>query len=103
MSEKSLKLFMDHLGSVKHAEVTLRPLTVFIGRNNTGKTYVAQALYACRQAIQDVITRPAKKLNSEEKTALKALALDHHDAQINGGSAEQEMPVQLHDYVAQTL
>ncbi len=103
MSEKSLKLFMDHLGPVKHAEVTLRPLTVFIGRNNTGKTYVAQALYACRQAIQDVIPRPAKKLNSEEKTALKALALDHHDAQINGGSAEQEMPVQLHDYVAQTL
>lgn len=35
------------MGPIKHAEVDLQPLTIFIGGNNTGKTYVAYALYGC--------------------------------------------------------
>ena len=44
MVGQDLRLVVDHLGPVDHGEVKLRPLTIFIGKNNTGKTYVAQAL-----------------------------------------------------------
>jgi predicted ATPase len=36
-----LKLNFENFGPIKRAEIEVRPLTVFIGPNNTGKTYVA--------------------------------------------------------------
>ena len=38
-------------GPIAHAEVDLKPLTVLIGPNNTGKSYLAVAIYAFSQAI----------------------------------------------------
>ena len=38
-------------GPIAHAEVDLKPLTVLIGSNNTGKSYLALAIYALSQAI----------------------------------------------------
>ena len=38
-------------GPIAHAEVELRPLTVLIGPNNTGKSYLALAVYSLSQAI----------------------------------------------------
>ncbi len=103
MSKAELQLVVDHLGPIEHGEVTLRPLTVFIGRNNTGKTYVAQALYACRQAVRSVIPRPVEELSHDEEKALQAFAREYHDTQVNGGSEKQRLPDQLHDYVARAL
>ena len=51
MNQADLRLVVDNLGPIRHADVALRPLTVLIGRNNTGKTYLAQALYAAHKAI----------------------------------------------------
>ena len=41
-----IRLVVDNLGPIGHADVAVRPLTVLIGANNTGKTYLSQALYA---------------------------------------------------------
>ena len=41
-------------GPIAHAEVDLKPLTVFIGSNNTGKSYLAVAIYALSQAISGI-------------------------------------------------
>ena len=38
-------------GPIADAEVDLKPLTVLIGSNNTGKSYLALAIYALSQAI----------------------------------------------------
>ena len=38
-------------GPIAHAEVDLKPLTVLIGSNNTGKSYVALAIYALWRVI----------------------------------------------------
>jgi hypothetical protein len=40
-----MKLVIDKLGLVTHAEIDVRPLTVFFGPNNTNKTWVAYCLY----------------------------------------------------------
>lgn len=41
-----MKIEVHNLGVTKHAEIDLKPLTVFIGPNNTGKTWVAYTLAA---------------------------------------------------------
>lgn len=50
MDATGLRLVVENLGPVEYADIDLRPLTVLIGKNNTGKTYLAQALYAAHKA-----------------------------------------------------
>ena len=47
-------------GPIANAEVELKPLTVLIGANNTGKSYLALAVYALFQAISG--TNPRRGL-----------------------------------------
>lgn len=51
MGTTDLRLVVENLGPIEHADVELKPLTVLIGKNNTGKTYLAQALYATHKAL----------------------------------------------------
>lgn len=41
----TMKIKLWNLGSIKEAEVDLRPLTVIIGPNNSNKTYIAYSIY----------------------------------------------------------
>lgn len=47
-SEKSkhLKLKVANFGPIAKAEIDLRPMTVFVGPSNTGKSYLAMLIYA---------------------------------------------------------
>jgi len=40
-----MKFKIANLGPIKNAEIQLKPLTVFVGENNTGKTYAAYLIY----------------------------------------------------------
>ena len=42
-------LNVRNFGPIEEAEVDLRPLTVFVGESNTGKTYLAALIYALHQ------------------------------------------------------
>ena len=44
--EQSLELHVSNLGPIIQANIDLRPLTVFIGPSNTGKSYLAILIYA---------------------------------------------------------
>ena len=44
-------------GPIAHAEVELKPLTVLIGANNTGKSYLALAIYSLSRAIAGINPR----------------------------------------------
>ena len=37
---------VKNFGPIEEAEIDLRPLTVFVGESNTGKTYLAALIYA---------------------------------------------------------
>jgi hypothetical protein len=39
------KLTVDGLGKIQHAEVDVRPLTLFVGPNNSGKSELASLLW----------------------------------------------------------
>ena len=43
---------VQNLGPIEEGIVQLHPLTILIGKNNTGKTYMAQAIYAAYKALE---------------------------------------------------
>ena len=76
MGATDLRLVVENLGPIEHADIDLRPLTVLIGKNNTGKTYLAQALYAAHKAAdsrlvsQELLTEV--EINSLQKDLLQS-------------------------------
>jgi hypothetical protein len=46
MERSRMKVAIKNLGAVREAEIELKPLTVFVGPNNTGKTWTAYTLSA---------------------------------------------------------
>jgi len=74
--KSELRLVVDNLGPVEHASLSLKPLTVLIGGNNTGKTYLAQALYAARRAVRDSYRIPSDPLTMRERATLNDLILN---------------------------
>ena len=49
----TVKLKVEDFGPIVSAELDLRPLTVFVGPSNSGKTYLATAMYALHRAFVD--------------------------------------------------
>ena len=47
--ESKIELEVKNFGPIAEAKIDLRPLTVFIGRNNTGKSYLATLIYVLHQ------------------------------------------------------
>ena len=45
---------VKNFGPIEKAEIDLRPLTVFVGESNTGKTYLAALIYALHQHFEGV-------------------------------------------------
>ena len=44
--QENLKLSVTNFGPIAKADIDLRPLTVFVGPSNTGKSYLAILIYA---------------------------------------------------------
>ena len=96
MDQAELRLVVDNLGPIRHADVALRPLTVLIGRNNTGKTYLAQALYAAHKAIDRVPRRRPEMLTNGEHEALLAVLVPHMTSEHTETSLQvRDLPTEL--------
>ena len=54
---KSLELTVTNFGPIAEAKVELRPLTVFVGPSNTGKSYMAALIYALHRLFWRQPTR----------------------------------------------
>ena len=73
MDATGLRLVVENLGPIEHADIDLRPLTVLIGKNNTGKTYLAQALYATHKTADSRLGSQDLLTEGEIKTLQKDL------------------------------
>ena len=49
---------VQNFGPIEKAEIDLRPLTVFVGESNTGKTYLAALIYALHKHFEGVPQLP---------------------------------------------
>ena len=63
----NVHLAVENFGPIEKAEIDLRPLTVFVGESNTGKTYLAALIYALHPAFEG----SAKWLYTEDESDLK--------------------------------
>ena len=72
---KNLKFQIENLGVIKAGEFTQKPLTVFCGPNNSGKTWVMYSLYHCHGSMAGLAqeTREAKVEKQEEKAPKQLL------------------------------
>ena len=46
-----VEISVKNFGPITEANIDLRPLTVFIGPSNTGKTYFSAQIYALHEAF----------------------------------------------------
>ena len=48
----NVEISVRNFGPIAEANIDLRPLTVFIGPSNTGKTYFSALVYAAHEAFE---------------------------------------------------
>ena len=50
----NIHIAVENFGPIEKAEMDLRPLTVFVGESNTGKTYFAALIYALQRTFEGI-------------------------------------------------
>ena len=72
----SLRFQVENLGVIKTGEFTQKPLTIFCGPNNSGKTWVMYSLYHCHGSMAGLAyeRRKEKTEKREEKSLQQSLA-----------------------------
>ena len=53
-----IHIAVEKFGPIKKAEIDLRPLTVFVGESNTGKTYLSALIYALQLTFDGISQVP---------------------------------------------
>lgn len=48
---RDIQVTVRDFGPIEHGRVDLRPLTVFVGPSNTGKTYMSILIYALHRGL----------------------------------------------------
>ena len=59
----SLEIDVTNLGPIEKAKIELRPLTIFVGPSNTGKSYLAMLIYALHRSISGGSSHPFFRLD----------------------------------------
>ena len=103
--QDSLELEVVNFGPISRAKIDLRPLTVFIGPSNTGKSYLTILIYALHNYFNvNVLGRrhlfsgygmPEKAINSLASWAQEAFA----DGKRKSDSENIVVPVEIADLV----
>ena len=81
----NIRIAVENFGPIEKAEIDLRPLTVFVGESNTGKTYLAALIYVLQHIFDGIsqvpwsphrilrLIPPTQELSEETQEVLKKL------------------------------
>ncbi len=61
-----IHIAVENFGPIEKAEIDLRPLTIFVGESNTGKTYLAALIYAIQRAFEGIPRVPWTYYNTSK-------------------------------------
>ena len=74
VTKDSLELEVSNFGPIREARIDLRPLTVFVGPSNTGKSWLAILIYALHRYFSDrerihgfLLHRPSRMSRKDEE------------------------------------
>ena len=106
-----------NLGPIAEADVDLKPLTIFVGPNNSGKSYVALTIYSLNRSIGDSdphfgrpgrrgfgLFRGRRERSAEELNAVGAVLKNNRDGLkdlFSENTNPRAIPSELHDLVRQ--
>ena len=60
----NIQIAVENFGPIEKAKIDLRPLTVFVGESNTGKTYLAALIYALHRTFEGISRVPWSYYNT---------------------------------------
>ena len=60
----NIHIAVENFGPIEKAEIDLRPLTVFVGESNTGKTYLSALIYALQRTFDGISRVPWSYYNT---------------------------------------
>ena len=89
-SSPVVEISVKNFGPINSAKIDLRPLTVFVGPSNTGKTYLAVLIYALHHVLGGFTRFPASSTiflprDNEESAGNSATEEDLHELQAKLG------------------
>lgn len=70
------KLYVEDYGKIKHAEIELAPLTLFVGDNNSGKSYLMSILWGIVTLGESVLFSDLPRLRSKSYRELKGYVME---------------------------
>lgn len=87
------KLTVEQFGKIEHAEIELAPLTLFVGDNNSGKSYLLSLAWALRTIARDTVFSDAaiRELQSDAYGEIEQQLLRSLDAVELDGSVSFEI------------
>lgn len=74
------RLDVEDFGPIAKAKVDLRPLTVFVGPSNTGKSYLAILLYTLHKCLDQVNVSPLGPIPRYRSEPLASIVQEYLDA-----------------------
>ena len=83
-----LKLSVTNLGPIARADIDLRPMTVFVGPSNTGKSYMAMLVYALHGFFSGKALHPGFRFGFEGSTIFSAGPSSSDDLSISDEDVE---------------
>ncbi|EGF15846.1 ATP-binding protein [Streptococcus sanguinis] len=76
-----MKLIIDNIGNVKHAEIEIKGITIIAGYNGTGKSTISRSLFSIFSANYDVIN----KISSDRTKSINNILSNYlSDIELNG-------------------
>ena len=74
LNTKPLELTVSNFGPIAEANIELRPMSVFVGPSNTGKSYMAVLIYSLHKFFSAYSYRRYTRLNLSRKNVVTTLA-----------------------------
>ncbi len=87
--QPKVEIAVENFGPIAKANIDLRPLTVFVGPSNTGKTYFATLVYALHGIFEGFLRVPLSNLF---KSSLRILSKSHNNPADAFASTNEEAP-----------
>ena len=85
----NVHIAVENFGPIEKAEIDLRPLTVFVGESNTGKTYLSALIYALQRTFEGISRVPWSPHRIFQLSRL-------HDSRLPG-PATQALPAETQE------
>ena len=107
--DRNLMLSVKDFGPIYSAEIELRPLTVFVGPSNTGKSYLAILIYALHKFFNSRRTTRRPYFSSRRGLLYEQEISEEHIARLIDGADQfvsqvnDDSPIPLPDKVASLI